>query len=312
MSVVLVGHGAIPEFELLVDAIEERGDEATVCDVRKWPGEPPLTVRPDADSAVFGKAIEYSDVTGVYVDCHNLFRPYEPRFRSNLTDDLFPALSQIREHRGLFESISWILEQHDVNVVPSLSKQRLQDRKAWQLHRYRSEDIPVPDTLFTNDPDETRNFFKNHDNVVYKPTTRGGKPHIMEDDDLTEASLARLATAPVQFQEYVEGVDLRVYVLDGDVIAAARYESEHFSFKLDIEKGINVDAFRASISPAIEDSVTRAAEITGLQFGAADVRRRPDGSHMLIELNESPQFASAEIKTDQDIAGVLAEYLTKV
>lgn len=311
MSVILIGYGEVIEFELLTDAIEERGTETIVCDVQEWPGERPLTIRSSTNEAVFGETVNYDDLTGAYIDCHKLFRPYEPRFQDNLTENLYPALNQIREYRGLFESLSWIFEQHDVNVVPSLSKQRWQDRKAGALHGYRLKGIPVPDTLFTNDPNEVRNFFESHDKVIYKPVTRGGKPYIMNDSDLTESSLAKLSTAPVQFQEYINGVDLRVYVLNGDVITAIRYESEHFSFKLDIEDGIDVDVSPATISSAIEDTVTRAAEVAGLEFAAADVRRRPDGSHVLLELNESPRFASAELKADQDIVDILADYFAK-
>ena len=309
MTLVIIGYGNLREFDLLADAAERHGGEAVVCDVRDWPGDIPLTVRAGADETVLGTSLTYDEVSGVYVDSYNLFRPYDPRFRDELDDDLLPALNQLREHRGIFESLSRIFEHHGANVVPPLSKQRWQDRKPWQLHRFDRAGLPIPDTLFTNDPEEVRAFFADHDRVVYKPVTRGGTPSVMTADDLTEPALARLSTAPVQFQEYVEGVDLRVYVLDGEVVGAARYESDQFSFKLDMEDGRPVDARPADISEAVADTVTRAADLAELQFTAADVRRRPDGSHALIELNEAPRFASPDLKADQNVSGALAEYL---
>lgn len=309
MSIVIIGYGELREFELLADAAERRGGEAVICDVRDWPGEVPLTVRAGAEETVLKTSLAYDDVTGVYVDSYNLFRPYDSRFRDALDDDLLPALNQIREHRGIFEGLSRIFEHHGANVVPPLSKQRWQDRKPYQLHRFDRANLPVPDTLFTNDPAEVRAFFDVHDRVVYKPVTRGGVPRVLSESDLTDQALSRLATAPVQFQEYVDGVDLRVYVLDGEVVGAARYESDQFSFKLDMQDGEEVDARPADVSPTISDTVTRAADLADLQFTAADVRRRDDGTHDLIELNEAPRFASPDLKADQNVAGALAEYL---
>jgi glutathione synthase/RimK-type ligase-like ATP-grasp enzyme len=209
----------------------------------------------------------------------------------------------------MFESLSRIFEHHGADVIPRLSKQRWQDRKPWQLHRFARADLPVPDTLFTNDPEEVRTFFASHDRVVYKPVTRGGMPRVMTEDDLTDEALSRLSTAPVQFQEFVEGTDLRIYALDGEVVGAARYESDQFSFKLDEQDGEEVDAHPAAVSEAIEDTVTRAADLAELQFTAADVRRRPNGTYHLIEVNEAPRFAVPDVRADQNVADALAEYL---
>lgn len=309
MAVVLLGHGELREFELLADAVERRGEEAIVRDIREWPGETPLTVRPGSDDVVFGTTVEYGEVTGVYVDVYHLFRSYEARFRDDLDDQPYATLGQIREYRSVFETLSRIFEYHGAAVVPPLSKQHWQDRKPWQLDRYERADLPIPDTLFTNDPAEVRSFFETHDRVVYKPVTRGGPPTVMTEADLTDESLSKLATAPVQFQEFVEGEDLRVYVLDGDVVGAARYESEQFSFKLDMKDGLEIDAHPATPSSALRDTVTRAADLAGLTFAGADVRLRSDGSYTLIELNEAPRFAAPDVKADQNVAGALADYL---
>lgn len=305
MAIVIIGNCQMREFELLADEAERQGGEAVICDVREWPGDTPITVRPGADDTILGTSIEYSDVTGVYIGVSNLFRPYEPRFRDDLDDDLLPALHQIRELRGLFESLTRIFEYHGATVVPPLSKHHWQDRKAWQLDSYDRAGLPIPDTLFTNDPEEVRAFVETQDRVLYKPVTRGGAPTILTEEDMTDEALARLATAPVQFQEFVEGEDLRVFVVDGQVVGVIRYENESFSFKLDDEVSIHP----ATLSQAAEEMVTRAAELSDLPFAAADLRRRPDGSHVLLELNELPRFVAVDTEADQNIAGALAKFL---
>lgn len=313
MAVLILNAGDETETELLADAVEDRGHEAIACDLTQWPGDAPLTIHAGSNEAVFGSEFRYEDVTGVYVNCHRLFRAFEPNFRDQLKEDFMPALYQLQEYRGMFEGVCRILEQHDVDLLPKLENQRWQDQKPGQLQQFKTLDLPVPDTLFTNDPDEVRSFYEAHDRVIFKAVARGGTPHLMTDEDVTPERLDNLATAPVQFQEYVEGEDLRVYVLDGEVVGAIRYESdtENFSFKIDKKEGRDVSVEAVTISDDIVDTVTRATEQSGLTYGAVDVRRQSDGTHALLELNESPKFAAADIDADQDVAGALAEFLVE-
>lgn len=311
MAVLLVGSGDQREQRLLADAIETRGHKVINCDVRQWPNGPPLTVIPESDTAVVGTAFDYTDITGAYVNYHQVFQPYDLRFRDQFNESFFPVLNQLREYRGLFESICRTLEYHGTTVIPPLRNHHLQDRKPWQLHIYEDSDVPIPDTVFTNDPTEVRSFYEAHDRVIYKPITRGGVPHELTADDLVATRLETLATAPVQFQEYIEGDDLRVYVLNGEVVGAIAYESEQFSFKLDIKEGNedSVAVHPVTLSDDISTTVTHAADQAGFIFTAADIRQRPDGTYALLELNEAPRFAAADLRAGQDIAGTLAEFL---
>lgn len=313
MSVLVIDAGDREEASLLTDAIERRGHEAVVCDLREWPGAEPLTIATGGDGAAFGSRFEYEDVTGAYVNCHQLFRPFEPRHEERLKDDFKPALNQIREYRGMFDGLCRILDSHGADVVPRPRNQRAQDQKPWQLYHLESAGVPVPDTLFTNDPDEVVSFYESHDRVIFKPVTRGGVPHELTDDDLAPERLDDLATAPVQFQEYVEGADLRIYVVNGEVVGAIRYESgsQNFSFKIDLKEGEQVEVAPATLSDDLVDAVTRAAELSGFAFTAADVRRPPDGSPVPLELNEAPRFAGADLDAGQDVAGALAAFLVE-
>jgi glutathione synthase/RimK-type ligase-like ATP-grasp enzyme len=309
MSVLLVGYGDRPELELLADAVAAHGATYEYVDVTQWPGETPATIRPGDDRVTVGIDVDVDDVVGAYVVCHELFRPFEPRHRDQLDDDAGAGLNQLREHRGLFESLVRLLERHGTTVVPPLSRQRWQDRKPQQLDLFTRADLPVPETTFTNDPEAVRAFADRHDRVVYKPVTRGGAPHELESSDLTDERLARLATAPVQFQAFVPGDDLRVYVVDGAVVGAFRYESERFSFKRDQRAGDQVDVAAVSLHDDERDTARRAVDLADLQFGAVDLRRRRDGEHALLEVNEAPRFAAADVHCELGVADALVDLL---
>jgi glutathione synthase/RimK-type ligase-like ATP-grasp enzyme len=309
MTVLLVGDAELAEIDLLADAITDRGGTPEICDVNDWPGEAPLTFTPGDDEVTFGTTVSLDDVTGMFVSSHHTFRAFDPRLTDYVEDSVEPALNQFREHRAMFQSLCHALEHRGATVVPPIRNHYWQDRKPWQIDRYADAELPIPDTVFTNHPEEVRSFAEKHERVVYKPVARGGPPHILSADDLTEERLEKLATAPVQFQAYVPGDDLRVFAVDGKIVGATRYETENFSFKIDQMEGKDVDVHAVELPDSVVETVESALECTGMEYAAADVRLRDDGTHWLIELNEAGRFAIADISAGQNVAGELAEYL---
>lgn len=277
-----------------------------LCDVDDWPGAT-VSVTPGADEVTLGPSFEYDDVEGAYFHSQALFRP---QYRLHEVDegDAVATLNQLREHRSLFKSLCRTLESHGVDVLPRLHNHYMQELKPWQLDRCDSRGIPVPDTVFVNDPQQVREFYERHDRVVYKPVSHGAPPHELTEEDLTQERLEKLATAPVQLQEFVPGDDLRLYVLDGDVVGATRYVSESFSFKVDQREREAVELEPATVSTDVESTAIRAANAVDLRFAAADVRRSETG-HALLEVNQSPAFAAADVRAGQRVGEALADCL---
>ena len=71
--------------------------------------------------------------------------------------------------------------------------------------------MPVPETIWTNDPDAVRRFAEGR-RVAYKPVAGGAATKELGPEDLTEERLARSAGRPVTFQELLPGDNYRVYV----------------------------------------------------------------------------------------------------
>jgi len=311
MAVVLVGVGTVWEMDDLAEEVSDRGSDPIRRSVTDWPGAP-LAAAPGDDEFVLGAGLDYDDVEGAYVHAPALFRPKGVGYLDGfeVDDEIEPALDKLRDHRRVFESLCRIFESRGIDVLPRLHNHHLEQRMLWQLDRFERAGIPVPDTVFTNDPDEARAFCDRHERAIYKPVSEGAPPSEVTDADLADDRLENLRTAPVQFQEFVPGEDLRVYVLDGEVVGAVRYDSDRFSFKLDVMAGETVHAEGATVSAGIEESAVRAAEVMDLTFGAADVRRRPDGGHALLELNQAPAFAAADSEAGQRVTDAVAGYLT--
>lgn len=313
MSVVIVGSEAFGEARALADAVDRLGGDAFVAAVERWPGET-IELRPDDRTVTVGEPIPIEEIDGLYVNPLVLFQayagPHKLTERDDLEDvaDVGPALSQLREHRSLFRSLCGMLESRGVPVLPAVDVHTLQQRKPWQLDQFERAGIPVPDTVFTNDPETVRSFSEQHDQLVYKPVSRGAPPGKVTEEDLDEDRLEHLSTAPVQFQAFVPGEDLRVYVLDGTVLGGMRYETEQFSFKLDQRAGTEPQLESIPVPDDVRSDCREACSIAGLTFGAVDVRRRPDGSYAILEANPAPAFAAADAYADLPVADSLASY----
>lgn len=309
MAILVTSVGDAPEVEHWVGVLDDRGVEVVRLDVTDWPGAP-LSWSPQDGHATFGDRVNPDRLDGAYVHPKSLFRSYSFRrfFDVEDGDDVLPAIHCMRDHRTVFESLLRTLEAEGVEVVPASGLRTLQMRKPWQLRQFEAHGLPVPDTVFTNDPDRVREFHRDHDRTVYKPTTFGPPARELTEADLTDERLDKLANAPIQLQAFAPGEDVRVYVLDGEVVGAIRYDSESYSFKLDGANDREVSLEPATVSPDVRDTAVRGAEAVGLTFGAADVRRDDDG-HVLLEVNEAPAFAAADAQADQSVGEALADYL---
>jgi hypothetical protein len=115
--------------------------------------------------------------------------------------------------------------------------------------------------------------------------------------------------APVIFQEYVEGVDLRVTVV-GDRVFAAEIDARHTSYPCDMRMVVGEASIRAVRLPeAVEAGLLALMRRLGLVYGACDLRRRAGGEHVFLEVNPAGQWLFVEQRTGLPIADALAAEL---
>jgi glutathione synthase/RimK-type ligase-like ATP-grasp enzyme len=162
----------------------------------------------------------------------------------------------------------------------------------------------VPATLWSNDPGDVRAFAARHGRVAYKPVAGGAATRELTAADLDDARLRALAGAPVTFQELLPGEDLRVFVLDGEVIAAFRISSAALDYRQNEER---VEAIAADSDLAT--TCRRATALLGLRFTGMDLKRAGDGTLRILELNPSPMFLGFDARGGTDVLGALTRAL---
>lgn len=176
-------------------------------------------------------------------------------------------------------------------------------RKPYQLALLARAGLPVPKTLWTNDPEAVMAFAREQ-RVVVKPIAGGAATKELSAAMLVPEKLARLGAAPVTFQELLPGENLRVFVLDGRIVAAYRIHATELDYRQNEE---GMEAFTPD--DALANVCLRATEVLGLRFTGMDLKGDAAGVPKILELNPSPMFLGFDQRTGTDILGALADAL---
>lgn len=231
--------------------------------------------------------------------------PLIPGFHNDLIERPRGFVAQCEEKRAFLESMLLTCERGGARLVNTLEASRQHRCKPWQLYLLERAGLPLPRWVATNDPRAVRAFTREVGPCVYKPLAGGATVRLVEKKDLRAERLAALALAPVLFQEYFEGVSVRVYVVERQVVAAAEIRSGEIDYRRDEQK-----VAPTRLSPDERRAAVAAARACGMAFTGVDLIRGADGFRVL-ECNPSPMFAVFEQKTGLDVAGPLARLLSR-
>lgn len=219
-----------------------------------------------------------------------------------------PADDPLHRHaERLHEALSVWCELMPGRVVNRLSAQASNASKPYQAQLIASF-FAVPETLVTNDPAEVLAFRETHGRLVYKSIS-GARSVVHELADADLERLERLRWCPAQFQERIEGHDLRVHTLaDGSVFPTAvesdaadwRYASGQAEARLS----------EAAVDDELAERCLALAAALALDFAGIDLRVTPDGEVYCFEVNPSPAYSAFETSTGQPISRALAAYLS--
>jgi glutathione synthase/RimK-type ligase-like ATP-grasp enzyme len=165
----------------------------------------------------------------------------------------------------------------------------------------------VAKTLITTKPQAARDFYAEcRERVIYKSIS--AERSVVKR--LTEEDLGRLEhiqSCPVQFQEFIPGIDFRVHVV-GRRVFASQIETSSMDYRY-----VEPDGFRriraVDLPSEIQEKCVALTEGLGLVLAGIDLRRTMDGDYICFEVNTSPAFNFYEAQTGQRIGEAVAELL---
>lgn len=181
--------------------------------------------------------------------------------------------------------------------------------KLYSLQLLLNSGIDIPTTGFANSPLDTNDLIK----MVGGPPlivkllegTQGKGVVLAETKKAAESVINAFKSlnANILVQEFIKeanGKDLRLFVIDGKVVAAIQREALPGEFRANIHLGGTASIIRAT---AEEKRIAiKAAKAMNLKVAGVDIIRSSKGP-LLLEVNSSPGLEGIEGATNKDIAG---------
>lgn len=268
--------------------------------------EHPLTVQPAPGGPVGtvgidGEPVPLAQVTGLYL---RVMDPgMLPEIRGLPTTHPTRLLAE-RWHQVL---LAWA-ELTPARVANRASAMASNASKPYQAQLVRGYGFDVPETLVTNDPALVLELRDRHGRIVYKSASAvRSVVRELGDDDLRR--LDRVRWCPTQFQELVEGDDVRVHTV-GDAVFATAIRSSATDYRYAGRDGVETSLEAVTLPDDLARRCVELASGLDLPFAGIDLRLAPDGRVVCFEVNPSPAFTYYESHTGQPIAAALVRWLS--
>lgn len=199
-------------------------------------------------------------------------------------------------------------------------------RKPLQMKIAQSLGLNIPRTLITNSPEQARRFYEQCNGRVITKATGSGWVYSRDGDDVYFVMTNRvdisdvqaddeIAIAPVTFQEEIpKEYEIRVNIVGQQVLAIQIDSQRSEVSKLDWRRYDvqNTPYIPYTLPPEISTKCLKLTQYFGLEFGAIDLIRQPDGKYVFLEINGNGQFLWAEELSGVKVSEALADLLAGV
>jgi len=302
--IFLCGIPSEPSLGLVIEKLTELGAPHVVFNQRRV-AETDIEFEIQ-DSRVFGRlqigecSYHLEDFTAVYT------RLMDHRVLPEIENE--PPGSAKRLHAQSLHAA--VMQWYDLAPGRILNRSRqngLSYSKPFQSQIIRKHGFAIPETLVTNDPDRARQFHERHGRTIYKSASYVRSiVRFLDDDDLRRLDHIRIC--PVQFQEYIEGRDVRVHTI-GDKVFATAITAAAVDYRYAYKEGETETVEATTLSDELVERCLGLASTFGLEFAGIDLKINGAGEVYCLEVNPSPAFSYFELKTGQPISRAVAEHL---
>ncbi len=302
--IIILGREDEAHANHVANALKSKNENFTFLDTSKYPIDILIDWKADEQNSgkitINNKKINLSDIKSVY--WRNFSDVKYEVFEDGENTEFLSYMIE-RERRSALHSLFYSL---DINWVNSMNAFDLHKKKAYLTNLFNKNDIRVPKTLITNDKEALVKFYEeNNKKIIFKPVLGGAYTQRITEENLTEEYLNTLKISPVQFQECIEGVDIRVYAFK-DTLYAAIIEASTIDFREDT----NSKLIPVELPQKVKDDCIKMMKVADLKYSGIDIRLTPQGEYVFIEANPAPMFLHAENVTGYPLTEELVKLLT--
>lgn len=179
--------------------------------------------------------------------------------------------------------------------------------KPYQAQLIRQQGFRVPETMVTNDPDLVLKFHAEHKRTVYKSIS-GIRSIVQTLEETDLVRLDHIRWCPTQFQEFIEGTNVRVHVVGSEVFATSiTTDATDYRYAQRAGKEAMLEAIE--LPDELSGKCVNLANALELGFAGIDLKMTPTNEAYCFEVNPSPAYSYYQSHTGQNIARAVARYL---
>ncbi|WP_373538544.1 hypothetical protein [Chamaesiphon sp.] len=250
-----------------------------------------------------GEIVESTDILSVW---WRRARPPAVAATEDESDAVFINCEWVQfiEHLESFIPAKWVnLPSHNRAAKP----------KGRQLQIAQQVGLTIPHTLITNNPLEVIDFADRGWELIYKGMGEG-KGKSTGTKTLLPSDLDRLDSlqyCPAIFQEKIAArLDIRVTAIGGELYPV-EIESQTGHSPLDWRFDHDVPFNPHTLDPTIALQLQQLLSRLGLVYGAIDLRLKPDGEYVFLEVNPNGQYLFAEILAGIPLSAKMVDFLSQ-
>jgi glutathione synthase/RimK-type ligase-like ATP-grasp enzyme len=303
--ILLCGIPSEPPLALVAKALDESGAPHLFFNQRQFANAAIsfeiMGGRAVGSLQIDGAVHDLDDIAGVYTRLMDYRR--------------LPELAGVPESADAFrycaalnDTLARWCEISDARVVNRMAPMGSNSSKPYQAQLIRRYGFYVPATLVTNNAEQVLAFREHHKRIIYKSIS-GVRSIVQTFEDTDMARFPALRWCPTQFQQYVEGYDVRVHVVDKKVFAT-KINSNATDYRYArTQAGEAAELTAMDIPDNVAQGCINLAAGLGLAFAGIDLKFAPEGEVYCFEVNPSPGYSYFEANSGQPIAQAVADYL---
>jgi glutathione synthase/RimK-type ligase-like ATP-grasp enzyme len=298
MTILVMGQSSDEHAVHMVDALKNAGADVALFDTSLFPTQTSINWVPQQFNGTLtlpdGHDIALSDIKSVYWRTINKIKLPETNQEATFL-----------ANRDCMSTLRTLFRGTPARWVNSWENFEHHKEKPLQLATAHQLGITIPESLISNNAQQIIEFVGRLGKAIYKPVYGGAHTDFVSPQMLQLERLKKvLAISPVTIQAFIEGTNIRTYVIGDKIFSAEirsgavdfRQDSNHELIPMDLPEEITRQSF----------AVTQAFD---MQWTAIDWRRDNSGVYHFLEANPSPMFIHFERVTGLPITQTLVELM---
>lgn len=304
--VLICGIPSEPPVSLLSEALEALGEPYLMLNQRKLKN---ASIRVRIENNRLAGILSYNGIDYPLADFSGIYIRFIDELSLPELKGLDGEHPDLKNYRHFQNTLLDYLEVADCRVVNPYSKMASNNSKPYQAQIAVEQGFLIPETLITNKPKAVEEFWSQHPQMIYKSIS-GVRSIVKKMDDDDWVKIHKIKNCPVQFQQQVQGYDVRVHVI-GELTVATRISTSNTDYRYinsDNSEYTILEPF--SLQPELNEKCIALSKALGLNFSGIDLRITDTDEVYCFEVNPCPGYSYYEKNTSQEISVLLAEYLS--